>query len=152
VWEVVEFDWPFPLRELADSVRVMLKSHHMQPEPIEIRAFVNQPDASARTKTIGNPAFAGAVAFFGHGTPDPHGEKPPAQAPAGHGSGHDVPRPPVQAGVQERFDLELNITNALRMQTRDSTRASLKLVAVDAEGNQVPAEKLILEEIIIELE
>ena len=42
VWEVVEFDWPFPLRELADSVRVMLKSDHMQPEPIEIRAFVRR--------------------------------------------------------------------------------------------------------------
>jgi hypothetical protein len=152
VWEVVEFDWPFPLRDLADSVRVVLKSHHMQPEPIEIRAFLNQPDASARTRTIGNPAFAGAVAFFGHGSPDPHGGKPPAQAPAGHGSGHDVPRPALQAGVMERFDLELNITNALRAQTRDATRVSLKLVAVDAEGNEVPAEKLILEETVIELE
>ena len=152
VWEVVQFDWPLPMRRLVDSVRVVLKSHHMQPEPVEIRAFVNQPDANARTQTIGNPAFAGATAFFGHGSPDPHGQKPASAPAAGHGGHGDVPRPAPQPGVKERFDLELNITQTLNAQKGEDAAVSLKLVAVDAAGNEVPAEKLILEEIGIELE
>jgi hypothetical protein len=148
VWEVIRFDWPVPMRQLVDSVRVVLKSHHMQPEPIEIRAFVNQPDANARTRTIGNPAFAGATAFFGHGSPDPHGHKPASE----HGGHVDMPRPALQPGVKERFDLELNITKTLNAQKADAAEVSLKLVAVDVAGNEVPAEKMILEEIVIELE
>jgi hypothetical protein len=136
------------MRQLVDSVRVVLKSHHMQPEPIEIRAFVNQPDANARTRTIGNPAFAGATAFFGHGSPDPHGHKPASE----HGGHVDMPRPAPQPGVKERFDLELNITKTLNAQKADAAEVSLKLVAVDVAGNEVPAEKMILEEIVIELE
>ena len=152
LWEVVRFDWPFPLRQLVDSVRVVLKSHHMQPEPVEIRAFINQPDANARTQTIGNPSFAGAAAFFGHGSPDPHGQKQRTETPGGHGGHHDIPRPRPQPGVRERFDLELNITKTLRAQRADATEVSLKVIAVDFAGNEVPAEKLILEEIVIELE
>ena len=151
IWEVIKFDWPFPIRRLVDSVRIVLKSHHMQPEPVEIRAFVNQPDANARTQTIGNPAFAGAAAFFGHGSPDPHGQKA-ASAPAGHGGHGDVPRPAPQPGVKERFDLELNITKTLQALKADATDVSLKLVAVDFAGNEVLAEKLILEETVVEFE
>jgi hypothetical protein len=142
-------DGPFPVCHLVDSVRIVLKSHHMQPEPVEIRAFVNEPDVKARTQTLGNPAFGGATAFFGHGSPDPHGQSP-ASAVAG---AHDaMPRPPPQPGVKERFDLELNITQTLKAQKDDATYVSLKLVAVDAAGNEVPAEKLILEETVIEFE
>jgi hypothetical protein len=146
VWEVVRVEWPLPMRRLVDSVRVVLKSHHMQPELVEIRAFVNQPDATAGTRTVGNPAFAGATAFFGHGSADPHGPKPP-EAPGVHAGHGDTP-----PGVKERFDLELEITSAHNAQGADASSVSLKLVAVDAAGNEVPAEKLILEEIAIEFE
>lgn len=149
VWEVVKFEWPPSLRRRVDSVRVVLKSHHMQPEPIEIRAFVNQPDANARTQTIGNPALAGIAAFFGHGSADPHHQRPESALTMGH---HDVPRPVPQAGVHERFDLELNITQALQAQKDDAKAVSLKLVAVDSAGNEVPADKLIVEEATVELE
>ena len=152
VWEVVRIEWPGPLRRLVDSVRVVLKSHHMQPEPVEIRAFINQPDANARTRTIGNPAFAGITAFFGHGSPDPHGAKSPAATAGEHGGHEDVPRPPVQPGVQERFDLEMDITAALNRQSPDAADMTLKLVALDAAGNEVPAERLILEETVVEIE
>ena len=148
VWEVVTFDWPFPLRERVDEIRVVLKTHHMQPEPVEIRAFINQPEAGAGTRVIGNPAFAGSTAFFGHGSADPHGQKPAAEG-AEHG---DMARPAPQAGVKERFDLELNITQALKAQKAEARDVSLKLVAVDGAGNVVPAEKMILEEIVIEFE
>jgi tyrosinase len=157
VWEVVRIEWPIPERRFVDSVRVVLKSHHMQPAPVEIRAFVNQADANSRTQTIGNPGFAAAGAFFGHGSPDPHGEQVSTRAAGqedqggqdGHGHGA---RPAPQLGVRERFDLELNITNALHALKADADDVSLKLVAVDAAGNEVPAEKMILEEIAVEFE
>ena len=147
VWEVVKFEWPFPARQFVESARVVLKSHHMQPEPVEIRAFVNQPDANAATRTIGNPAFAGSTTFFGHGSPDPHGTNP-----AEHGGHGDMPRPASQPGVKERFDLELNITSALKAQKAEAAEVSLKLVALDRNGDVVPADRLILEGIDIEFE
>ncbi|MEZ5289441.1 MAG: tyrosinase family protein [Vicinamibacterales bacterium] len=149
VWEVVRFEWPLPLRRQVDAVRVVLKSHHMQPAPVEIRAFVNQPEATAATRTAGNPGFAGTVAFFGHGEPDPHGLK--AGASAGH-QGHGMARPAPQPGVKERFDLELDITRALSAMPDDAKEASLKLVAIDGAGNHVGADDLILEEIAIEVD
>ena len=63
-----------------------------------------------------------------------------------------MPRPAPQAGVTERFDLELNITKTLQTLKADATDVSLKLVAVDFAGNEVLAEKLILEETVIEFE
>jgi hypothetical protein len=124
------------------------------PSP-SIRAFINQSDANARTRTIGNPAFAGTIAFFGHGSRDPHGAKSPAATAGehgGHGGHEDVPRPPVPPGIQERFDLEMDITAALNRQSPDAADMTLKLVALNAAGNEVPAERLILEETVVEIE
>jgi hypothetical protein len=75
------------LEQRVNSVRVVLKSHHMQPEPVEIRAFIGQPNADAKAKTVGN------------------------------------------------------ITKALESLEAKSPEVSLKLVAVDGSGNEVPAEK-----------
>lgn len=152
VWEVIRFKWPLPERQWVESVRIVLKSHHMQPQPVEIRAFINQADANAKTRTVGNPAFAGSTAFFGHGSADPHGQRIATAAVGEHGGHGEVPRPAPQAGVKERFDLELNITKALQGQGTESEEVSLKLVAVDSAGNEVPANKLILEEIALEFE
>ena len=125
----------------------------MQPQPVEIRAFLDQPDAGAQTKTIGNPSFAGVTAFFGHGSPDPHGEKKTAAAASSGHAGHgETPRPTPQPGVKERFDLELNITSALRARKPQDGKVALKLVAVDGDGNDVPADALILEGVSVEVE
>jgi hypothetical protein len=154
LWEVVAIDWPFREAIVPQSVRVVVSAHHMQPEPVEIRAFLDQPDAGGRTQTIGNPSFAAAGAFFGHGSRDPHGEK--TRAASGASSGHaghgDVPRPAPQPGVRERFDLELNITAALRARKPQEGTVALKLVAVDGDGNEVPADKLILDGVSVEVE
>jgi hypothetical protein len=154
LWEVVAIDWPFREPVGPQSVRVSLKAHHMQPQPVEIRAFLDQADASGRTQTIGNPSFAGAAAFFGHGSPDPHGEKKADPAAPGHGGHGETPRPRPrpQPGVKERFDLELNITAALRARKPPDGQVALKLVAVDGDGNDVPADALILESVSVEVE
>jgi hypothetical protein len=154
VWEVVAIDWPFREPIGPESVRVVLKAHHMQPRPVEIRAFLDEPEASAKTRTIGNPSFAGVTAFFGHGSPDPHGEKKGAApgAPGGHAGHGESPRPAPQSGVKERFDLELNITSALRARKPQDGKVALKLVAIDGDGNEVPADALILESVSVEVE
>lgn len=150
IWDVIKVDWRPPVQGPVDPIRVVVKSHHMQPQPVEIRAFVNQPDANARTRTIGNPSLAGVVAAFGHGSPDPHGTKAHGSSAAEHGGHGVMPRPALQAGVKERFDLEIDITKALAAQKEGEV--VLKLVAVDASGNDVPAGTFIAEEIVLEFE
>jgi hypothetical protein len=71
---------------------------------------------------------------------------------AEHGGHDEMARPAAQPGVKERFDLELNITSALKAQKADAAEVSLKLVAVDRNGNAVPADRLILEGVDIEFE
>ena len=54
--------------------------------------------------------------------------------------------------MKERFDLELNITAALRARKPADGKVALKLVAVDGDGNDVPADTLILESVSVEVE
>jgi hypothetical protein len=54
--------------------------------------------------------------------------------------------------VKERFDLELNITSALRARKPQDGKVALKLVAIDGDGNEVPADALILESVSVEVE
>jgi hypothetical protein len=189
LWEAVRIKWPPVLREQMASARLVLKSSQMQPEPLEIRAFVDQPDATASTRTIGNPAFAGVVGFIGHalskkasramatrpegfaldvtGTVSPVATGVRQIAAAGvtvgvtddvrvltglmheghtheghdhgdHSGGHTNPNVPTPSDG-ERFDVELDLTAALRRVSRDAEDTALKLVAVNGAGEQVPA-------------
>ena len=169
VWEVVRFPWPLPLRERFDSVRLAARSGRMQEKAIEVRVFVNQPNATSRTQTVGNPAFVGAFGFIGHAAPSSgevdhcaecvrlghereHGKHATARhgghdhAP-GQGTPHSPPAPHGGPAVRERFDVELDISEALGKAAGDEEEVTLKLVAVDAEGNEVSAEDIVLEEI-----
>jgi hypothetical protein len=125
LWEAVMIRWPWTLREQMVSARLLVKSNQMQPEPLEIRVFLNQPEATARSKTIGNPTFVGAVGFLGHAAPQQVKgaiEQCPECAEIGHThdhaqhthldhdhTEHDHPAP---AG-DERFDVELDLTAVL---------------------------------------
>jgi hypothetical protein len=159
VWEVVVIGWPPPIRERFATARLIAKSERMQEKATEMRVFVNQPRATARTKTIGNPAFAGAFGFIGHGTEgvaaathcaecallghtrehDSHGHDH-----ADHGHGHQGE---AASEAQERFDVEFDLTGALRKISPDDQEVSLKLVAVDADGNEIPADETRIDEI-----
>jgi hypothetical protein len=176
VWEAVAIDWPPPLRRQMASARVLLKSTAMQAEPVEIRAFVDQPEASARTKTAGNPAFAGAIGFIGHAraaAPKPRMETAeeirlllrsagvvsaagalveahdagPGMHPAHEGHAHDTGDHGTQAPSGENFDIEVDITEAVRAAAADPKQVTLKLVAVDAAGNEVDPARIRLDEI-----
>jgi hypothetical protein len=144
----------------------------MQEQAVEVRAFLNQPRASARTKTIGNPSFAGAVGFIGHGTEAEtgslhcaecalvgstrdHSHHGGAVGAAHHGDhdhgDHDHGHGPV-AESDERFDVELDLSANLRAVAADDDEVSLKLVAVDADGNEVPADEFRVDEIELAIE
>lgn len=158
LWEVAVIPWPPPVKLRAVSARLVFKTDKMQPIPVEIRAFVNQPRANARTKTIGNPAFAGAIGFIGHA-----GEVAPEEIDAEHCEecarlghtlehdhhGHHAHVHPMHDGGHEhdveerRFDVELDVTETLRDLEEDAEEFTLKLVAVDANGDEVKDEVLL---------
>lgn len=172
LWEVIRIAWPHPLRAQFRSAKLAFLSTQMQEETFEIRVFIDQPRATARTKTVGNPAFVGAFGFIGHGAPDEVNAAHCAECAAlghtgdhahhragevhedgghDHGDGHDhgghgAPLP-APAGIDERFDVELDISRALRELETDDEEVAIKLVAVDSDGNEVPAEKVNVDEI-----
>ena len=150
LWEVVKVRWPLPLARRVPSVRLVLKSHHMQPAPVEFRVFVNQPGADSKTPLSPDAGFAGLAASFGHGPADPHGQ-PPRADKAAPTDEHALHRPAPQPGVKERFDLEIDITKALAEAAARSEELLLKVLAVDGQGAAVPNEKVLLEEAVIEL-
>lgn len=166
IWEVALIELPWTIRERLQSARLVVKADRMQTQSMEIRAFLNQPRATARTKTIGNPAFVGAVGFLGHpetpakggdgGGAHCHecGELGHTREHARHASvalrhaGHDHGQP----ASAERFDLELDVTAALRAFERDAAQLSLKLVAVDPDGGEVAPEQALIEDVELVVE
>lgn len=162
IWELVAIEWPWTIREQMTSARLLIKSTQMQKRPMEIRAFLNQPEANAGTKTAGNPAFAGAVGFLGHG--EGRGtiirRKHAGNAPSS-GIRTNMPITPRSFGPssfrangekgEERMDVEIDLTRALRRGPQER-KVSLKLVAVDIHGNEAAAGEAALEEIELVVE
>lgn len=174
IWETVLIDWPWVVRHRMSSARLLVKSTRPQPRPVEIRAFLDQPAASEGTPFIGNPGFAGAVGFLGHGGThyNGHGGTPhnghggeEAHDHGGHGSaggeghvhdheagsGHAHTHVPADGHVQgsghpdQRFDVEIELTAAVRAADRHVDKVALKLVAVDAGGHPVAEEDVLLD-------
>lgn len=152
IWEVIVIPWPRPLRERFEVSRLVVKSDRMQQKAIEVRVFVNQPKANSRTKTIGNPAYAGAFGFIGHGVPREVEVARCAECAAvghtgEHGQHHEHHHhgPPAPSG-DERFDVEFDLSHALRkLEGHDDL--TLKLVAVDIDGNEVAPDDFLVDEI-----
>ncbi len=171
LWEVVLFPWPIVLRTQFERARLVVRSTRMQEEAVEVRVFVNQPKATARTKTIGNPAYAGAFGFIGHGGAArelaashcaectrlgnalehaSHAAAAPAGAPHEHddggGAGHSA------RSTDERFDVEFDMSAALRAVQGDDEEVAIKLVAVDVDGNEVSADDFLVDEIELDVD
>lgn len=95
----------------------------MQAKSFEVHVFINAPNADACARTCDNPRFAGSVGFFGMG----------------------------HAGMSRdsslNFDLELDITSALRRTMNDAEHLTLTFVAVDAHGREVAADDIDLRDV-----
>lgn len=178
IWETVRIAWPLPLRKTFKTARLVFRSDRMQDETIEIRVFLDQPRATSRTKTVDNPAFAGTFGFIGHGGRDEidathcaecaavghtsehahhraaHGGERHEHTDHDHGEGHDLgtPHAPAPDGAEERFDVELDVTDKLRNLETDEEEVAIKLVAIDSDGNEVSAEKVQVDEIELVIE
>lgn len=166
IWEVIRFPLELPFE--PRRARLFARARRMQEQAVEIRVFVNEPEATARTRTVGNAAFAGAFGFIGMGTPPavepercpecarlghtrehPHhhgGEAAASEPKHGHGHGHHHHHG-GEGFVEERFDVELQLADDALRALAGEKEATLRLVAVDSDGNDLPAEKVLLDEV-----
>ena len=158
IWEIVLIPWPPELRERFTTARLLVRSTRMQEQALELRAFIDQPEAKAGTKTIGNPRYAGALGFMGHGpAQNVDAAHCPECAALGHDrdhahhAGHHDHEGPVRDS-REQFDVALDVSEALVRIGRDAKEFRLKVVAVDFDGNEVPAANVLVDEIELVVE
>ncbi|MCH8316454.1 MAG: hypothetical protein IIA64_10815 [Planctomycetes bacterium] len=112
------------------SAKLVLKSDRMPVRSMEIRVFINEPESSVKTPTLGNPRFAGSLGMFG--------------MTAGIEAPMEMKRRPNQ-----RFDLELDISRTLAEQGKSGEEVSMKLVPVSIDGQAVSPDKANIEGIDI---
>jgi tyrosinase len=175
LWELVQFRLPIWVRDRMTSARLVVKAHHMQPDPFEVRVFLDQPRAGARTKTVGTAGFAGTIGFLGHPGAGHH-EPDPVDCPEclalGHTHDHaahassaaahmrdateahdhreDSPAPDHRPG--ERFDVAVDLTDAVRRLDREREEVELKLVAIGVDGAQIADDDVLFEGIELEID
>jgi len=93
-------------------------------DSFEVRIFLDEPNADARTPTDRNVHYLGSQYFYGTGS---------SRAPAGS----------REAAAREKqlapTDIRLNVTERLRafLAAAKSTTAPVTLVAVDNDGNEI---------------
>lgn len=106
-----------------DSARLTLKADNMPMRSAEFRIFINEGKSSAKTKTQGNPAFAGSVALFGMG---------------------DKKLMSDQRNKGKQFDVSVDISSAIRRQfdEKSDDELALSIAAVDENGKAIPDEQI----------
>ena len=98
-----------------NKARLVVRRDAMEMRSMELRVFVNQPKASARTACDDNPHFAGAFHFFGMGMEMEAVERP----------------------GESSFDIEIDVSESLREVAADTDELTLTLVPVAADGKPV---------------
>lgn len=109
------------------TARLVLKTARMSAQSMEIRVFINEPRASEKTPTLGNPKFAGAFGVFG----------------MSDGRG-DMERRKIK---NERFDMELDISKALKELSNGAEELTLRLVPVGLDGKIIPSGEVNVDEV-----
>ncbi len=114
--------------ERLEIAKLVLRSSRMQETSMELRVFVNQPEANARTRIHDNPHYAGSFGIFGMGRMRTHDR----------GRGSEMPAAPMRM-QGENFDIQLDITAALRPELGRKSAPTLTLVPVGLDGRPVAA-------------
>lgn len=130
IWELVTMKVdPWVLRRIRNA-RLVIRSSQMARESVELRAFINQPRASHRTKIEEDPSFAGTAGAFGMGDAE------------------------MKVNSKSRnFDLELNVTDTVRrLAEEDADEMKLKIMAIDANGEPVDRDDLPVDEVELIIE
>ena len=168
LWEIVLIEWPPMLRGRFNTARLVVRTTRMPQQAVELRVFIDQPEAKAGTTRIGNPRYAGALGFMGHGgARKVDAAHCPECAALGHDNdhalhagGHDHAAHDHAAhdhgdrghGSPERLELALDVSDALRRIGPDTKEFRLKVIAVDFDGNDVPAANMLVDEIELVLD
>lgn len=123
----------FALGQLeSDFEEAELQFHNVKHprNSFEMRVFLNQPDADASTETNNNSNYAGSLYFFGHGEcAGDEGHCDPGRVRRGK---FDL-RPPSHVAP---FTFYLDTTECIR-NLADEGEVTVRLVAVDSDGNQL---------------
>ena len=124
---------PTLVKEPFNSARLQLKSSEMQQESMDIRVFLNDQNAGAITPTISNDNFAGSIGVFGMNNSE--------------GDNDSMQKTRMNTATDQRFDLEIDITDSLNKFNDGKTDLSLSLVAVNLKGDLVKTEDIKFEEV-----
>ncbi len=180
LWTEVVLEVPWEIRREMASARLAFQAGRMPATSFEVRAFLDDPKANEASALAGNAALAGTVGVFGHRSVA-HAPGPADQCPVCAKLGRTDEHPAVEAGAEaldhgapehggvphdqgptapppadaggERFDVELDITAALRAPIRmGADKVSLTLVAVGVTGERVDPATIALDgiELIVE--
>ena len=126
-WDIFKFRLdPHWFKMDIKSAKLVLKSGSMPVRSMEIRVFINEPEPSVKTPTLGNPRFAGSLGMFGM-------------------TAGDEPAMQMKRRPNQRFDLELDISRALVKQSASGEEVSMKLVPVGIDGQAVSPDKVNLD-------
>jgi len=128
------------VRERLEVAQLVVRATRMPAESFEVRVFINDPEANAATPTEDNPSYAGALGVFGmRGSPRPaRGKKKKAAAKSGRAAAKAMDMP--MRG--DSFDLQVDITEALRKGLAGRSAPTITLVPVDLQGKQMPKGRL----------
>ncbi len=110
------------MRDRLQTAHLVVRISEMPRETFELRAFVGDERVSARSALGEHPDLAGSVGVFGMGT----------MKMAARGS---------------RFDLRLDITEAMRRAVRHCKEPAVTLVAIDSEGKILRSDQVDLDEV-----
>lgn len=103
---------------------------------LQVRVFVNDPDANALTPLAENPHLGSTYTVFSHrecvGADEDHCSwKKPRSAQDPRGAHHALP-----------FDIELDLSESIRAVRGTRKTVDISLVLIDADGEAVPTDRL----------
>lgn len=105
----------------------------------ELRVFLNQPDANANTALEGNNHFAGSLFFYGQGEYLDQNNQPTTLT-------QELDLSPGASNTSQ-FPLYLDITPNLKELAAKNSELTVKLIAVDFQGNEICHPELDFESI-----
>jgi len=128
-------------RERLDVAKLVIRTRQMQRDTFDLRVFVNEPGAGPGTGIEDNSSYAGSFGVFGM-TPIPRSSKKKSKTKGARKSHDAMPMGMPMEMRGEDFDMQLDVTEALRKALTRRSAPILTLVAVDPNGKRVPRARL----------
>ena len=131
------------VRKRLEVAKLVVRTTRMHRDTFDVRVFVNDPEANAKTPIDDNPSYAGSFGVFGMmATPrSPRGaRRKTAKKTAKKTRAAMAKDMSMMRG--DHFDMQVDITEALRKGLGRRATPTITLVPVDANGKPVPKARL----------